>query len=155
MNLNACRGMWSALKEEHELDGWEFSFDNGKTRFGLCDSSIKFITMSKHLVSLNSEEECKKTMLHEIAHALVGPGHGHDDVWARKCREIGIQPLRCYDMPGRSVVKPKPNFYYRCPKCTQRVPRFRRSRRPIACARCCLMYAGGKFSEEYMLERES
>ena len=35
------------------------------------------------------DEEVKNTLLHEIAHALVGPGHRHNRVWRQKAREIG------------------------------------------------------------------
>ena len=39
-------------------------------------------------------------MLHEIAHVLTG--HGHDDVWRRKAREMG------YRLPKRYLKKGKP-----------------------------------------------
>lgn len=29
------------------------------------------------------------TVAHEVAHALVGPAHGHDAVWRRKAVELG------------------------------------------------------------------
>ena len=50
---------------------------------------------------LSSLDQVRDTILHEIAHALVGPGHGHDAVWKRKCREVGARPERCgqADMP--------------------------------------------------------
>ena len=37
-------------------------------------------------------DEVRDTILHEIAHALVGPGHGHDAVWKAKCVEVGAKP---------------------------------------------------------------
>lgn len=37
----------------------------------------------------------RDTILHEIAHALVGPNHCHDLVWKAKCLEIGATPRRC------------------------------------------------------------
>ena len=49
--------------------------------------------------SMNLDEKMK------IAHALVGPGHGHNDVWKLKCKEIGAIPERVsFDVempPGR------------------------------------------------------
>jgi predicted SprT family Zn-dependent metalloprotease len=47
------------------------------------------IELSKHYVLRNPEHEVLDTILHEIAHALVGPGHGHDEVWKAKCVEVG------------------------------------------------------------------
>src|SRR4051812_12271673 len=50
----------------------------------------------------NGAAEDLDTLLHEIAHALVGPGHGHGPAWRRKCREVGARPVRCgpADMPA-------------------------------------------------------
>jgi len=41
-----------------------------------------------------SDELVRDTLLHEIAHALVGTAHGHDEVWKAKCLEIGAINLR-------------------------------------------------------------
>ena len=45
--------------------------------------------------TLHSDDEVLDTILHEIAHALVGPQHGHDAVWRAKAREIGCTGERC------------------------------------------------------------
>ncbi len=34
----------------------------------------------------------KQVLLHEVAHALVGPDHGHDQVWKDKALQIGCRP---------------------------------------------------------------
>ena len=35
------------------------------------------------------------TLLHEIAHAIVGPGHAHDAVWQTAARRIDCKAKRC------------------------------------------------------------
>ena len=40
--------------------------------------------------------EIEDTVLHEIAHAIVGPRHNHDAVWKAKAREIGCAGERCH-----------------------------------------------------------
>ncbi len=53
------------------------------------------------------DEEVKDTILHEIAHALVGKAHHHDDVWRAKALEIGCSGRRCHDLqftPPRYLV---------------------------------------------------
>jgi predicted SprT family Zn-dependent metalloprotease len=45
---------------------------------GLCLYEPKAIELSLHFIERNAEDVIRDTLLHEIAHALVGPGHGHD-----------------------------------------------------------------------------
>lgn len=78
--------------------GWEFGYDDARCRAGLCRSYQKKIFLSRFLVLLNGWEVIIDTLLHEIAHALVGwSGYGHNKVWKAKCIEIGASPIRCYD----------------------------------------------------------
>jgi predicted SprT family Zn-dependent metalloprotease len=86
------------LLKEHGLteQGWTFSFSNRKTHVGTCFHTRKQIVFSKWYVQ-NHPDEIHDTILHEIAHALVGPNHGHDNVWRRKALELGCKPERCAD----------------------------------------------------------
>lgn len=110
------------LMDRHGLRDWMFGFNRRKRAMGLCRYEIKAIELSWDFVQRNPEEEILDTILHEIAHALVGPEHGHDEVWKAKCIEIGARPERCgeADMPeGRWKAD--------CPSC--RTP-FHRHRKP-------------------------
>lgn len=88
--------------------GWSAKLDDAKKRFGVCRMGPKEISISRPLVSLNSEEEVRDTILHEIAHALSWEIHkepcGHDERWKEICRRIGARPDRCYD---DEVVQPE------------------------------------------------
>lgn len=90
---------------QHGLQGWVFRFNRCKQAMGMCVYRCRAIELSIHFVERdNPVEEIRDTILHEIAHALVGPGHGHDKVWKQKCVEIGARPLRCGEAnmpPGR------------------------------------------------------
>ena len=85
----------------HGLHDWSFGLNRRKQSLGLCVYDRRTIELSRYFVERNSSEEILDTILHEIAHALVGPGHGHDRVWKRRCVEIGARPVRCgnADMP--------------------------------------------------------
>jgi predicted SprT family Zn-dependent metalloprotease len=85
--------------EEHGLieEGWKFKWDTAKKRGGVCYHSRKTIGLSKFVAKYRTYEETEDTILHEIAHALVGPGHGHGPVWKAKAREIGAKPERCFE----------------------------------------------------------
>jgi predicted SprT family Zn-dependent metalloprotease len=90
------------LMARHGLHGWAFRFNRWKQAMGLCIYSRKTIELSIYFVERdNPVEEIRDTILHEIAHALAGHGHGHDKVWKRKCMDIGARPKRCgeADMP--------------------------------------------------------
>ena len=69
--------------------GWSFGFDQAVKRFGQCSFSKRRITVSFVLCRVNTMEEIRDTLLHEIAHALAGPSNGHNHVWKRIARSIG------------------------------------------------------------------
>ena len=74
-------------------------------RYGQCRYRKQEIGITKQLANINSIEESKDVVLHEIAHALTGPGHGHDAEWKRMCIKVGARPERCYksEMQGGDV----------------------------------------------------
>jgi hypothetical protein len=85
---------------------WTFRFDDGIRRFGCCDHGNMEIRLSRRLTLANGEREVKNTLLHEIAHALCGPGVGHGIDWVSCCLRIGGDGKRCYttEAGGGSVV---------------------------------------------------
>lgn len=145
MNITEAQTLALNLMREHNLLelGWTFSFDSAKRRFGVCRHHLRSISISKALTEINSLEHVKDTILHEIAHALVGSGHGHDYVWKNKAFHIGADPTRCYDS---SVVQPPRKWNGTCPNghVTQR-----HRRMELACAKCCVKYNYGKYSDQF------
>lgn len=94
--------------------GWKFKFDSAKRRFGQCNYSKRYISLSKPLTIANDEDEVRDTILHEIAHALT-PGHGHDHIWKSICRSIGANPQRCYTSEQVQGIEAPYALY--CPTC--------------------------------------
>lgn len=122
MELNKASELAIKLMSKHGLIdlGWSFRFDAAKKRYGCCLYSQKTITLSRGLTQLRRMTHVKNTILHEIAHALVGPGHDHDFVWMAKAIEIGCNgKIRSSDaaMPpvwvGICPVGHQFNFYRR------------------------------------------
>ncbi|HET7304963.1 MAG TPA: SprT-like domain-containing protein [Segeticoccus sp.] len=129
MELTEARELATRLIREHGLTGWRFAFDNARTRAGVCRADRREIGLSRVITPLQEEAEVRDTVLHEIAHALVGPQHGHDGVWRAKARSIGCTGMRC--MPEGAVQVPAA-WVGRCAAGHE----FRRHRRPGSVMTC-------------------
>lgn len=101
------------LFQVHGLLDWTLVFDNAKRRLGQTSYQNKKISLSKSLTILNPEEQVKDTILHEIAHALVGSRHGHDNVWREKAISIGCNGERTTS----SIVKVPAKYTITCTLC--------------------------------------
>ena len=136
MNPHDARNLAWELMARHGLSGWRFEFDHARRRFGSCRYGQKLITLSRPLTLLNSEEQVRDTLLHEISHALA-PGDGHGAISKRKCREIGANPQRFYtDSAVRSPPRGPAPYEYGCRSCNWWVQRRRLARNRYVCARC-------------------
>lgn len=94
MDLQAAVNLAKKLMSQHKLVGWKFRFVNSGEVQGSCNHLTKTITLDWPHTELSKEAEVRDTILHEIAHALVGAGHGHDRTWQLKCVEIGARPYQ-------------------------------------------------------------
>lgn len=123
MNRFDAEKMARQLMAEHGLRDWYFWWDRAKRRFGCCHYRRKLITLSLPLTEAEPDKgRVRNTILHEIAHALVGPEHGHNRVWRSKAISIGCNGQRC----GRSEVKLQAPFVGTCPACGHTIERFKR-----------------------------
>jgi hypothetical protein len=81
-----------AMLVQHSLDGWQCHATNLRHRpdgsddgdDGSCDHEEKLIRVDFHV-----GRDFRQVMLHEIAHALVGPGQRHGQTWRDKALAIG------------------------------------------------------------------
>ena len=85
------------LMSYHGLDGWTLKMDRPRTtrRAGQCRYTAKEISITEPYALKASPVELRKTILHEIAHALT-PGAHHGTEWKNKMRELGANPKRCH-----------------------------------------------------------
>lgn len=118
------------------LPQWSFAWDHARTRAGHCRFADHTITVSRPLLELYDVELVRETLLHEIAHALVGPGHKHDTVWRQTARRIGASGQ--VRLPAGSPAPAAP-WHGMCPNGHE----YWRHRKPPAggsCSRCAPTY---------------
>jgi hypothetical protein len=73
--------------------GWRCEFSKTEGYIACCVHDSKRIKVSIPHLNARSESEFEHTVLHEIAHAIVGPNHGHNDIWREKAKSIGCNQL--------------------------------------------------------------
>lgn len=153
MNTSQAICLAYELMAKYDLfkDGWKFDISRGKSTNGMCYSSRKLITISKYYIELNTKDKVQNTILHEIAHALVGCKHNHDEVWRAKAVEIGCSGERCTS----NTVHHAGDVVYACPNCKRELFRHRAFNRGHmkACGKCCKAFNGGRYDERFQFKR--
>ena len=133
MDLLEAKKLCISLMVHHDLtfDNWYFKWSHGRTQYGTCSSRTTTITLSKVLVPLMSDSAVRNTILHEIAHAIVGCHHGHNNVWKRKAIEIGCNGTRTNNHGIANKVQAK--YKAQCSSCGATHTKHRASRALHAC----------------------
>lgn len=98
-----------SLLKTHKLVGWQIAMDRAKTRAGATYYEDERITVSEEYARKVPIDMLKNLYLHEIAHAMVGSGHGHDAVWQQKVLSIGGS-----DSIAHNVTFAKPKYLCKC-----------------------------------------
>ena len=142
MNLPDVLSLARSLMEEADVGDWDLAFDRARRRAGQTDHARRRITLSRHLMSLYDEAQVRETILHEIAHARVGPSHGHDAVWAAEATRLGATGRRLIDAQAPRL---RGRWVGRCPA-GHEVDRMRRPASPVSCSRCA-----PRFNLEHLL----
>ena len=132
MKLTEAHSLATDLMAHHGLTSWRLVFDNAKTRAGVCRPGRREIGLSRALTGLYAETAVRDTILHEIAHALVGAQHGHDAVWRARAQAIGCTGARCVPESAARVDAP---WAGACPE-GHEFQRHRRPTRVMSCSRC-------------------
>lgn len=119
---------WHGLTRQ----SWTVKFDHARARAGQCQHRAKVLSFSRHLIARGSPADMRNTLLHEIAHALAGPRHGHDQTWRTIALQIGCDGQRCHSMELAPA-----KWIYRCSAGCWAMSRFKRSRCSAASAARC------------------
>ncbi len=98
MKIEKAKNMAKRLRDRHNLSDWKILFEARKSDIiATCYSIDKLFFFNIEWFSINSSVFCKDQILHEIAHALAGARHHHNEVWRSKCIEIGAIPKEVWE----------------------------------------------------------
>jgi len=120
-------------KYKLNIEGWKFKLNRNRATIGLClqNGKEKTIFLSEHFIRDNEEAIVIDVLLHEIAHAIVGPQHGHSKAWQSKCVELGCEPSRL--ISGASVLY---TAIQACPCCNLVLTAGFKKTKKIICIQC-------------------
>ena len=131
MDLQIVQQLARGLMDSHGLEQWDLVFDRARRRAGMTRYNHRVISLSQPLMQLYDETQVRDVVLHEIAHARVGTGHGHDATWKKEARRLGT-PARASISEGPRAPAP---YVGRCSN-GHEVERFRLPRGARSCATC-------------------
>ena len=87
------------LMDKHGLQDWSLEFNRSRRQLGACEWSTRRIILSREHAIQKPPELITDVILHEIAHALAGPGSGHGPEWKAIAVRIGARPGSCAPEP--------------------------------------------------------
>ena len=120
------------LMAEHLDPGWQFVYDNGKRRAGLCNYQSKTISLSKYVVLHHPIDDSVQVMWHEIAHALCGKDEGHGKRWLQTAKGLGY---RAEKFSGKTIAENTAPWVGTCPAGHQHF-RYRQPKSVLSCGLC-------------------
>lgn len=130
------------MLDEQGLQDWGFKINTNKRRLGVCKYRQKRIEISSfHLP--DGEDAVRDTIAHEVAHAIVGGGNGHNHIWRSKAIELGSTGNRL----GKPMVAVVHKWLGKCSACGAVYKRHRRPSKMTSCGRC----SGGRFDMRFLM----
>jgi predicted SprT family Zn-dependent metalloprotease len=119
VKLDDAASMARKLMREHGVGHLELAFTRRKRELGSCvfsenEEALK-INLSAPWFKVLPEEHARDTILHEIAHALVGWNAQHGPDWQRMARLIGANPERRADGQTKTLQASLFKYHVVCP----------------------------------------
>lgn len=72
-----------------------FNTNKSKSRAAVCLTNPLEIQISEYFLETATKGKVVDVLLHELAHAIAGVDHMHDDVWKQVAVSIGCTADRC------------------------------------------------------------
>ena len=133
MELDDVRKLVNELFTKYKIKNWNFEFFTKKKSLGMCDFNTKTLYIGLQYCAVNDEKRIRNTLLHEVAHILVGLKNGHNFIWRRKCVEIGGDGER---LTQTDKIVATYKHQYKCPACNTIYPTHKRLSTIGFCSKC-------------------
>jgi hypothetical protein len=78
------------LFAQHGVTDWKIRWNRKAGEAGSASYRNKTVTFSALAVERWEWDRVIDLGKHELGHVLVGPDHGHDKVWKKKVKELGV-----------------------------------------------------------------
>lgn len=136
-NYLYCRKYFATKIKEFNIKDWKLILDkspSAKYTLGITDYNFKVVKISYHFLRgpTTTEKEIRNTILHELAHVLVGSHHDHDKVWKTVALKIGCDGKVCSPM-----ALPNAKFIMFCKKrCFANTYQTKPNNTNKVCAKC-------------------
>lgn len=97
--------------------GWTVQFRHTLAFAGRCVYGDKIIAYSIPFMLYAETKQRNSTISHEVAHALSGSTHGHDEVWKKNCLELGGTGNSITEYPQSLYTHKNFPWIGTCPTC--------------------------------------
>lgn len=135
-NFSWCKAYFERKTKEFGIVGWTLDLDSSKSHLGLTSYGEKKVYISVHFLkgATCGEKEIRNTVLHELAHVLVGPvKRPHGKEWKRMALKIGCDGKTCSHMD-----RPDAKYLMYCTNGCQKISMYRKSKNAekYNCGKC-------------------
>jgi predicted SprT family Zn-dependent metalloprotease len=114
--------------------GWTYRLGRACREFGSCDEVKKRLNFSAPIASLNTEDDLREVVLHEVAHAKAGNDKGHGRGWKLMALAVGANPQRTC---GAHIKTPDNKYHATCAGCGH-VHKMTRPPKNVMCCDPCV-----------------
>lgn len=101
------------LLKKHKLEGWRITLSTKRKHLADTYFNLKKIEYSIAFVTVATRQQFEGVMLHEIAHARLGPGYGHGKEFVKMCKQINAPPMYA----GHKLKVHVHRYNLTCPEC--------------------------------------
>jgi SNF2 family DNA or RNA helicase len=140
MNRQDAGKLTKDLLTKHGLADWHVRINPASEAgfLGMCSYKDKCIILNGHHVDMHDVKDVTDTILHEIAHALVGPNQGHNYIWAKKAEELGARAVACshLSLPPHVIDAIRSGATVEIEYETIQIPKFKVTRLQDKCPEC-------------------